>query len=331
MFGYKRAYSGGGKRYYSSGRYYRPSKRWGSTYSKGIGASKSAKLGNKIAYYDGTVTGYTNFNFTAGSFMSDVQKFAPFLGGYTMTTSGGTTKYDVDTTYRTSGAATLDKNFRLMCHQYDECRLLKMVVKLQPSTSIPNSVACKLGSIIDRNFTKSEYDKLTDTTMLDEASAITSTELFQSSGSLIQPFNGNRITPLVRYSVPTDLKEKTGWMDCSIVYNKAASATPLGWLSLKGWSDNKSNYAPCIQYALQISSAAASNSYVQFGYQINYVFAFRNPRNTIDRFIKIEAEGYTNPAAAKSNTESTTKTTDETEDETKTTTDPPTEFTVLSS
>lgn len=256
-------------------------------------------MGNKLAYYDGTVTGYTNFNFTSGSFMSDVQNFAPCIGGYTMSGSGSAATYAVDTTYRTQGGVTLDKNFRLMCHQYDECRLLKMVVKLQPTSAIPNNVAVKLGSVIDRNLTKSEYDKLADTTMLDEATKMTATEIFQSSGCVIQPFNGNRIAPLTRYSVPTDLNEKTSWMDCSISYNKAASVSPLGWLSILGWGNNQSKYAPCFQYALQISTAAATNSYIQFGYQIHYVFAFRNPRNAIDRFIKVEGVGYVNPASAK--------------------------------
>lgn len=298
MFGRNRA---GYKRRswrYSTGYPYKRS-RWGSTYAKSVGSSKAAKTGNKISYYNAQTSGYVTFAFSSGSFTSDVHTFLPFTARINMTGSGSTATYALVEEKDRHGPAVADKGFRLMCAMNDECRLCKMTIKLQPATSIPNNAAIRLYSTIDRNETAEEFTKIhTDDAMSDDT--LTAQSLIDNQGAVIQTFNSNRVSPLYRTSVPTDLKEKTSWSDCSIVYTDTVGASPLYRLGMRGWDEGKCSYAPAIHFACQSSIAAASDSAFVFGYTVEYSFAFRNPKSGIDKFIKWEQVGYVNPAAAKS-------------------------------
>lgn len=301
MSGYTRYPAG--KRYRSS-LYGRPSysRRWGSTYGKAVGSTRAAKTGNKISYYNAQVTGYATMNWDTGAFLSRAPIcFTPFYGGITMTGSGaGATYANNDSLGSNHGAAVLDKGFRLMCALNDECRLCKISVKLQSASVLPNNVAVKLFSVVDRNYTKAEFDRYTGADDGDEmVDTFTTRDITENPSAVIQSFNGNRITPLSRYSVPTDLKEKTGWMDCSIVYNKTTGESPLKLLMLKGWKENNSSYAPMFAYAAQTSLAAAASTTITFSYTVEYSFAFRNPKSNIDKFIATEQWGLTNPNSAK--------------------------------
>lgn len=267
-----------------------------------MGATRASKAGNKISYYNAQVSGFVQMNFTGGSFVADtVYGFMPFAGHITMTGSGPTAKYSInDTQYNLMhGGAVCDKGFRLMSAMYDECRLCRMNVKLQPATNIPNNVAVKLYSVVDKNFTRQEHIETTNPDAMDD-DVLTPISIMENQSAVIQSFNGNRVSSLNRYSVPTDLKEKTGWMDCSISYAKNVGYTPLLNLYTRGWEENNSTYAPAFFYTAQTSVTADANTYITFSYTVEYSFAFRNPKSNLDRFIAIEQWGLTVPSAAKS-------------------------------
>lgn len=297
MFGSKMF---GSKRRYGYNSYFKPYKRsrWGSTYGKSVGSAKAAKTGNKISYYNAQTSGYLNFAFASGSFTSDVHTFLPFTARINMTGSGSTATYALVEERDRHGAAVADKGFRLMCAMNDECRLCRMTVRLQPATSIPSNAAIRLYSIIDRNETAEEFGKIrSDDAMSDDT--ITAQSLIDNQGAVIQTFNSNRVSPLFRTSVPTDVKEKTSWSDCSIVYTDTVGASPLYRVGMRGWDDGSCTYAPAIHFACQSSIAASADSVFTFGYTVEYSFAFRNPKSGIDKFIRWEQVGYVNPAAAK--------------------------------
>lgn len=318
MFGRKML---GYRRRTGSYSYRRPYKRsrWGSTYSKAVGAAKAAKIGNKISYYNAQVSGYVNFSFASGSFTSDVHTFQPYTNATTITGSGATTQYTYYEDQYRHGAATFDKGFRLKCAMNDEVRLCRMTVRLQPATSIPNNAALRVYSIVDRNLTYDEYMNMTGgATHMDDN--VTAKDIMENQGALVQTFNSNRIAPLSRMSRPTDIKENTSWTDASIYYNSIVNESPLKEMSLTGWYTNKTDYCPAFHYACQSSIAAASDSTFTFGYTVEYTFAFRNPKSGLDLFIKQEAIGYVNPAAKAGNqkTLTTTPTKTEKEEETET-------------
>jgi len=290
---------------YSAGKRYRRSgyggslysRRWGSTYGKAVGATRASKTGNKISYYNAQVSGYVTFTFQNGAFTSDIQTFHPFTAQSNMTGSGSTAKYAlVEGQYR-HGPAVWDKGFRLMCAMNQECRLCRMNVKLQPATTIPSGVAVRLASVIDRNMTYKEWGNLSTDAIMDDAFEANS--VLENQGAVIQTFNGNRVSSLNRYSVPTDLKEKTGWVDCSIEYNKNVGASPISFLTLHGWYEGETTYAPAITYCCQVSQAATGTATITFGYTVEYSFAFRNPKSGLDFFIRQEQIGYVNPSTAK--------------------------------
>lgn len=277
--------------------YSRPYKRgrWGSTYGKAVGSSKAAKTGNKISYYNAQVSGYISFDLASGSFTSNIQTFHPYTCHATMTGSGSSAKYALTEEQYRHGGAVWDKGFRLMCAMNDECRLCRMNVKLQPATTLPNNVAVRLASIVDRNMTYEEWQNLYTGAVMDDA--FDASSVLENQGVVMQTFNGNRVAPLNRYSVPTDLKEKTSWVDCSIEYYKTANFSPLADMMLHGWYKGETTYAPAFTYCLQTSIAAAADISIVFGYTVEYSFAFRNPKSGLDFFIKQEQVGYVNPAS----------------------------------
>jgi len=316
-YSYGRRYWGGyGGKYYSG--------RRGSTYRKAIGSAKAAKAGNKIAYYNGQVTGYVTFSFTTGSFISNVQMFGPYVGGYTMTGSGSSAQYtQTDNAAVAHGGVMNDKSFRLMCAQYDECRLIRSSVKLMPASSIPNNMAVKVFSIIDRNFTHQEYLDQFSSAMTDQEK-IDAHTIMNNQGVVVQTFNGNRISSLNRYCVPTDAKEKQSWMDATVTYSPTPDISPLTYMFNEDWIKNKSTFAPWFQYCLQTSQAAAADTTIVFGYTCEYSFAFRNPRSGIDRFIFIETKGYVNPNPNRLREPEKSDTSEKTETEKSNTTETPT-------
>ena len=170
---------------------------------------------------------------------------------------------------------------------------------------------------IDRNETNEEFQKIrSDDAMSDDT--LTAQSLMDNQGAVIQTFNSNRVSPLYRTSVPTDLKEKTSWSDCSIVYTDSVGASPLYRIGMRGWDVGKCNYAPAIHFACQSSIAASADSVFTFGYTVEYSFAFRNPKSGIDKFIKWEQVGYVNPAASKASPDpAKAEKKDETEEETQ--------------
>lgn len=284
--------------------YYKPGKRarWGSTYGKAVGSTKAAKTGNKISYYTAQVSGYVSFDFTSGSFTSNTQTFHPYTAHGTMTGSGSSATYTITEEQYRHGGAVWDKGFRLMCAMNDECRLCRMNVKLQPATTLPNNVAVRLASIVDRNMTYKEWNNLYTGAVMDDS--FDAQSVLENQGAVMQTFNGNRVAPLNRYSIPTDTKEKTGWVDCSIEYYKTTGYSPLTDIMLHGWYDGQTTYAPAFTYCLQTSVAAAANTTITFGYTVEYTFAFRNPKSGLNFFVKQEQIGYVNPST-KSSTEPT--------------------------
>lgn len=316
MFGRKML---GYRRRTGSYSYRRPYKRtrWGSTYSKAVGATKAAKFGNKISYYNAQVSGYVNFSFATGSFTSDVHTFQPYTNETTISGSGTATQYTYSENRHKHGGATFDKGFRLKCAMNDEVRLCRMIVRLQPATSIPNNAALRVYSVVDRNLTYEEYTHQSSDDPGGMDDEITAKDIMENQGALVQTFNSNRIAPLSRMSRPTDIKESTSWIDASLNYNTTASESPLKTLSVSGWTNNKTDYCPAFHYACQSSIAAATDSTFTFGYTVEYTFAFRNPKSGLDFFIQKEAIGLINGGITKKQLTTTPTTTEETKKEDK--------------
>lgn len=291
---------GGKKSYYnrswrSYSRKYPFYKRSG-VVGRSLAAAKSFKTSTKNQYFNCTVNGFCNFNINNGEFLSDIVGFHPYRGTMTMTGSGDTATYSINdsSNSRPHGAAVLDRTFRLMCCQFDEHKLVSMKVKLQPTVNLPNNWSLKLASIIDRNYNGTEYwgGNMSD------VETMTAKDILSNAGALVQTFNSNRIYPLSRTCYPSDLKEKSSFIDSTITYNKTAGESPLAAMANEAWNGGTgTDFAPCIFYTIQSSVAPSANSYITFSYSVEYNFVFRNPKNTIDRFLVLEARGYVNGAA----------------------------------
>ena len=195
------------------------------------------------------------------------------------------------------GAAVLDRCYRLMTCQYDECKLTSMKVKLQPTVNIPNNWSLKLGSIIDRNYSGPENTAALGN-MTDEDD-VHAKAIFSNPGAVIQMFNSNRIYPMSRPCYPNDMKEKMSFIDSTIGYNSTVGSSPLSNVWNLAWAASDTDFAPCFFYALQSSIAPSANAFITFSYSVDYTFVFRNPKNSLDRFLTLEARGYVNPSAKK--------------------------------
>lgn len=290
---------GGKKSYYnrswrSYSRKYPFYKRSG-VVGRSLAAAKSFKSSTKNQYFNCTVNGFCNFNVNSGEFLSDIVAFHPYRGLMTMTGSGSSATYQIDdsTNTRPHGAAVLDRTFRLMCCQYDEHKLTSMKVKLQPTVTIPNNWSLKLCSVVDRNFSGTEYFG----SDMNDIDTLTSKDILSNAGAVVQTFNANRIYPLFRAVYPNDQKEKINFIDSTIAYSKAAGQSPLSSMLNVAWSNGASDFSPCIFFTVQSSLAPSADATITFSYSVEYNFVFRNPKNTIDRFLTLEQRGYVNGAA----------------------------------
>ena len=219
-----------------------------------------------------------------------------------MTGSGSTAKYTINDSTYSHGAAVNDRSFRLMCAQYDEVKLVSMGVKLMPSQTITANWAIKVASVIDRNFSYSEYSAQYTGAMTDTEPQ-TAESIFNNPGVVVQNYNANKIYPMGRYCYVKDLKEKSDFTDATITYKTTSGASQLGDLKLESWSDERTTFSPCFFYALQANMAPTADSSVTFNYTVEYNFVFRNPKNGVDRFLIKEQVGYLNGSGAKSSTE----------------------------
>lgn len=296
MFGRKRYTSrrGNWSSVYGKRRY---SGRWGSTYRKSVGSARAAKAGNKLAYYNGSVNGSFQFVVPTGSFYSDVHMFCPFAGALTMSGSGSSASYILNEGTGVHGGILNDRGFRLMCHQYDECRLTRVAIKMScgvsASTSFTNSI--KVHSIVDRNFTYKELQAQASTAMTDQEK-IDFKSIVDNPGDVVFTWNNNSYRTMNRYCSPTDLKEKEAWVDSSVEYTGNAGLSPLTQMYNHGWYNGNCEFAPTFMYCIQQAAAPSAYQSVPVTYSIEYCFAFRNPRSGLDRFIVLEATGYTNPS-----------------------------------
>lgn len=216
-----------------------------------------------------------------------------------MTGSGATATYAIDDTSNTypHGGAVLDRTFRLMCAQYDQVKLTTMKVKLQPTVNIPSGWSVKLASVVDRNLSNGEAQA--DLGNMADNDGLHGKGIFTNPGAVIQTFNSNRIAPLSRPVWASDLKEKSSFIDSTVIYNSAAGQSPLNLVASLEWGNNRTEFAPCFFYAIQSSVAPSANNYITFSYTVEYNFVFRNPKNSLDRFLTLEARGYVNPSAKK--------------------------------
>lgn len=308
------------KRYGAGKSYWRKGSGWtrGASWSKGgivkrsMGAAKSYKTGVKNQYFNCSVNGYLTFDFDANSPLSNVQTIIPYHGAFTTSGSGANMKYTQNESNFYHGGALHDRNYRLMCAQYDEVKLISMTVKMLPTQTVPTGWSLKLGSIIDRNYSFNELVGDTDGTMTD-AEPMTSNAIMSNPGVVVQSFNANKINTMNRYCYVKDLKEKSDFVDATIRYHQAANLSPLSVMNQFSWYDNKTNFSPCFFYALQANMAPTASSSLTFSYTVDYNFVFRNPKNGLDRFLKIEQVGYVNPSSGGRSIEE--KSTKETEEE----------------
>lgn len=215
-WGYKRY--GAGKstwnRGYSGKRYWNK----GGVVKRSMGAARSYKTGVKNQYFNCSVSGFLTFNFNANSADSSVQTFIPYRGGFTVSGSGTSMTYTQKESETYHGGAVHDRNFRLMCSQYDEVKLVSMTVKLMPSETVPTGWSIKVGSVIDRNYTYTESQGRASMEGTD-TDPQTARSIFENPGVVVQSFNANKSYTMNRYCYVKDLKEKSDFVDASVLYN----------------------------------------------------------------------------------------------------------------
>lgn len=273
-----------GKRYWNKG----------GIVKRSTAAAKSYKTGVKNQYFNCSVNGYLTFDFEANSSTSNVQKIIPYSGRFSTSGTDADMKYTQLENTNFHGGAMHDRNYRLMCAQYDEVKLVSMTVKMLPTQTVAAGWSLKLGSIIDRNFTYDEWNGDNTGSMVD-TEPINANAILSNPGAVIQSFNANKINTMNRYCYVKDLKEKSDFVDATIRYYATANASPLAAIVQESWLDKKTNFSPCFFYTLQANLAPTAATSLTFSYTVEYNFIFRNPKNGIDRFLKLEQVGYVNP------------------------------------
>ena len=198
----RRKYSGG-KRFYGGYSRYKY-RRWGGSASRAYASARSAKKGTKTETYNGQVNGYVTYTLGANSYRTDVQMFMPFKGNQ------DTNGINIETT-ACHGGAVCDRTFRLLCAQYDQVRLVSMKIKLTPSALSGAVTPMKLLSVCDRNCYDMESESISS-----EDPIMTAKEIEDNPGVIVTEFNGNRVSPIMRYCTARDLQERTGYIDSSI-------------------------------------------------------------------------------------------------------------------
>ena len=205
------------------------------------------------------------------------------------------------------GGATMDQSFRLKCHMYDQMRLVSMKVSILPLPSTSGDTQAlrtyQIATIWDR---KANFKEVTtghnnddDTDMDEQPSA---NQIFNNPGVTITNITAGVTNNITRSCYPRDLAEKTAWMDSALSYITTAAYAPTERVTNYQWLTQGSSFSPCLYIALRTNTAYSGQTYIRFNYKVEYNFAFRNPKNTLPVFLKLEAPSYVNPAGAKSNT-----------------------------
>lgn len=286
MFGRKRAgYTRRGWGYRSYYPYKRA--RWGSARAAYTGAA-AAKKGTKVETYNGQVNGYCSFTFAANSYRSDVQMFMPFFGAMD-------TNNNIIDTLPYHGGILNDKTYRLLTAEYDQQRLVSMKIKFTPTSLTTSTAPIKLLSVCDRNCYVDEQSP-TQTDMTDIDQRMTSVEIENNPGVIVSDYNGNRVTPIIRYCTAKDTKERTDFHDSSIYYLpvEGYESNPLYRMYNNDFYNNRVHFAPCFFVTLKSGLAAATQVVLTYSYTVEYNIVFRNPKNNLDGFIAAEITSLSN-------------------------------------
>lgn len=275
MFSTTRRKYSGGKRYYRGYTRYKY-RRWGSSASRAYASAKSSKAGTKTETYNGQVNGYVTYTLAANQYRTDVQMFMPFKGNQ------DTNGINIETT-TCHGGAVCDRTFRLLCAQYDQVRLVSMKIKLTPSALSTNVSPMKLLSVCDRNCYDSESESIGD-----DDPIMTAKEIEDNPGVIVTEFNGNRVTPIMRYCTAKDLQERTTYIDSTITYNTSDPSNPFSAMFNADWKDGKAEFAPCFFTCLKSPVTSQQQVTLVYGYTVEYNFIFRNPKNNLDTFVATE-------------------------------------------
>ena len=278
MFGYKRPSAYGGKRYYRTSGYYRPYKRGGSA-ARAYASARSSKAGTKTETYNGQVNGYVRYVFSPNQYRSNVQMFMPYRGSVDDNTGNA-----IDSDWSVHGGALNDRTFRLLCAQYDQCRLVSMKVKLLPTNLTTTVAPVKLMSVCDRNNYVAEMNGDGDDPRM------SAMEIENNAGVLITDINGNRTYPVIRYCTARDLKERTDYIDSSIEYPAYTGHedNPLYDMRNIDWRNGRCHFCPCFYTCMKTGVTSAEQVTLIYSYTVEYNFIFRNPKNDLENFIATE-------------------------------------------
>ena len=270
----RRKYSGG-KRYYGGYSKYKY-RRWGGSASRAYASARAAKKGTKTETYNGQVNGYVTYTLAPNEYRTDVQMFVPYKG------SQDTNGINIETTdYH--GGAVCDRTFRLLCAQYDQVRLVSMKVKLTPSALSGSVTPMKLLSVCDRKCTDWETEES------DEQDPImTAKEIEDNPGVIVTEFNGNRVSPIMRYCTAKDLQERTTYIDSSITYSSTDPTNPFSKMYVTDWYNGDAEFSPCFFTCLKSPVTSQQQVTLVYGYTVEYNFIFRNPKNNLDTFVATE-------------------------------------------
>lgn len=286
MFGYRKPYYKGGKKYY----YKKYPYKNGTTVSRSLSAAAAAKKSTKTETYSCTVNGVFENTLAAGQNLSDVQVIGPYSGGLTAT---GIIN---EATNITHGGVINDRGFRLKAACYDECKLDSMKVKITPARIwAGDTFTNSLLTMWDRKANPKECGYAGNETWMLNGAMPTPLEIFNNEGTIKTTFTNNIIKPMFRNVYASSIIEKGEFVDSSIRYNDTGNQSPLRWMFFDNWLHNPMAFSPALYISVYSPATYVQNNIFSFNYSIEYTYTFRNPKSDMDWFLTVESPGYVNP------------------------------------
>lgn len=244
--------------------------------------AKRAKAGTLCERAVFSVNGYTNYTFKKDESYSNVNMFSTFYGRIDKSNDEPYSDY-------LHGAVTTNKSFRLKCAQYDQCRLISMVLKITPSSDPTSVIPVNFLSVVDRNASLVEVAGWPDNR---EDYIMSAREIMENPGVIISNITGKAYKSVNRYCIASNVKEKTKYIDTTLNYNAIANTNIID-IRNQDWLDKNCSFAPCFFTCMHRTFGSDAATY-RYSYSVEFIFEFRNPKNNLEDFLAKELTFFPN-------------------------------------
>lgn len=293
--GYGRA----GKGYYTSARGYRSyytGKFGSSVVGKAVGNAKAQRAGVKNNYFQTTVENVgVSIPFAANAANSSVYGITPGLAHNTKDSTGVVG----------FNSPLNDKQFRAMCHMFDQIKIIGMKVQLQITPCGANASAvvapCTVSTLWNRSATVNEVYAPSNT---GPTSAMSAADIEGCGSTQVSSLGGYSRYTVKRSIYCRDLQEKANWFDTNIMYWSTVGQSPLTQMAFTAWNGGSwvapyprdiHFFFPCLYFYLKRGITTPAETWYMTS-RVTYMCVFRNTVNRLDSFCVLNAPNYVNPA-----------------------------------